>query len=319
MRSPIYRKRINLPHEELDLRGLVLAVVVAQSGSIRLASLQVGLTASALSRRISALEDVLGVSLFERRSSGVRTTDAGARFLDAAARMLLEIDQAAGQAREAGAASVGRLVIGTYYSVSTGRLRDALLQFIQQNPRVTTSVMEASRQELTTAVRQGKADLAVLLSSIAEPSLEMMVLWRESWMVALPEKHRLAEFDMVQWTDLAAETFVVASRGSGPEVRERIQGHLPESSMARFLEQDVGREGMFNLVGTGLGVAALAESASGVAYPGVRFRPVGDAHGPTMVEAAAYYDPKRDNPVLRRFLSTLRAIQRSGSSPSVVN
>jgi DNA-binding transcriptional LysR family regulator len=68
---------------------------------------------------------------------------------------------------------------------------------------------------------------------------------------------------------------------------------------------------MFNLVGTGLGVAVLAESASGASYPGVVFRPVGDQTGPTMVEAAAYWDPKRDNPALRRFLAQLRAAQGS--------
>jgi DNA-binding transcriptional LysR family regulator len=68
---------------------------------------------------------------------------------------------------------------------------------------------------------------------------------------------------------------------------------------------------MFNLVGAGFGVAVLAESASGASYPGVVFRPVGNETGPTMVEAAAYWDPKRDNPALRRFLAQLRASQGS--------
>jgi DNA-binding transcriptional LysR family regulator len=68
---------------------------------------------------------------------------------------------------------------------------------------------------------------------------------------------------------------------------------------------------MFNLVGAGFGVAVLAESASGASYPGVVFRPVGDQTGPTMVEAAAYWDPKRDNPALRKFLAQLRASQGS--------
>ena len=61
----------------------------------------------------------------------------------------------------------------------------------------------------------------------------------------------------------------------------------------------------------GLGVAVLAESASGASYPGVVFRPVGNETGPTMVEASAYWDPKRDNPALRRFLAQLRATQGS--------
>ena len=121
----------------------------------------------------------------------------------------------------------------------------------------------------------------------------------------------LADADFVQWRDLVDETFIVTSRGSGPEARVTVQGLLPPGATARFAAHHVSREGMFNLVGAGFGIAVLAESASGASYPGVVFRPVGNETGPTMVEAAAYWDPKRDNPALRRFLGQLRATQGS--------
>ena len=124
----------------------------------------------------------------------------------------------------------------------------------------------------------------------------------------------MARQELIRWRDLAAETFVIRRRGSGPEARVKVEALLPIAHSARFLEQDISREGMFNLVGAGLGIAVLAESATGVRYPGVLFRPVGDDAAPTMVEAAAYWDPKRDNPALRRFLALLRAAQRGGSS-----
>jgi DNA-binding transcriptional LysR family regulator len=144
-----------------------------------------------------------------------------------------------------------------------------------------------------------------------EPGLDRLGLWQEAGLVALPEEHTLASRPLVFWSDLIAETFIIARRGSGPEARRKIEALLPSGHRARFVEQDVGREAMFNLVGTGLGVAVLAESASGASYPGVVFRPVGSETGPTMVEAAAYWDPKRDNPALRRFLAQLRASQGS--------
>jgi DNA-binding transcriptional LysR family regulator len=130
-------------------------------------------------------------------------------------------------------------------------------------------------------------------------------------MIALQEHHALADRHMVRWEELATETFIVTSRGSGPEARMKVESLLPAGHTARFAAHDVSREGMFNLVGTGLGIAVLAESASGASYPGVVFRPVGNETGPTMVEAAAYWDPKRDNPALRRFLAQLRAAQGS--------
>lgn len=310
-RRPERRKRAVALQGAIDLHGMVLAVVVARTGSLRLAAREAGLPASAVSRRLRALEDGLGVSLFERRSFGMKPTAAGEDFLAEAERLLGGAQSAVARAREAGSAATGRLAIGTYFSASTGRFRESLMGFARRNRGVGIWLREGSRDELLTAVRRGEVDLALLLGPMEEPSLDRLGLWQEAGLVALPEEHTLASRPMVFWSDLIAETFIIARRGSGPEAREKVEALLPSGHKARFVEQDVGREAMFNLVGTGLGVAVLAESASGASYPGVVFRPVGNETGPTMVEAAAYWDPKRDNPALRRFLAQLRAAQGS--------
>jgi DNA-binding transcriptional LysR family regulator len=308
-RRPERRKRAESLQGAIDLRGMMLAVVVARTGSLRLAAREVGLPASAVSRRLRALEDGLGVSLFERRPSGMKPTAAGEEFLVEATRVLGGVQSAAARAREAGSAATGRLEIGTCFSASKGGFRKALMGFVLQNRGIEVWLREGSRDELLTAVRRGEVDLALLLGPMDEPGLERLGLWQEAGMVALPAEHTLASRQMVLWFDLVAETFIISRRGSGPEAREKVEALLPSSHKARFVEQDVGREAMFNLVGTGLGIAVLAESASGASYPGVVFRPVGDETGPTMVEAAAYWDPKRDNPALRRFLAQLRVTQ----------
>ena len=55
----------------------------------------------------------------------------------------------------------------------------------------------------------------------------------------------------------------------------------------------------------------LVQSASGRSDHGVVFRPVGNETGPAIVEAAAYWDAKPGNPVLRRFLALICAGQLS--------
>lgn len=295
----------------INLRALQLATQVERHGSIRLAARTAKLSPSVVSRRIRRLEDEVGVSLFERRPSGIRTTAAGARFLQAALRMFAELEGATGAARAAGSGLVGQLVVGTYFSASIGRFRDALLRFVGRHRRVDLSVIEGDRAQHLGDLRRGRTDVAILLGPHDEPGLDRLALWQEAGMVALPERHPLAGSALVLWQDLAGETFIVTSRGSGPEARATVQSLLPDGHTVRFAAHDVGREGMFNLVGAGLGVAVLAESASGASYPGVVFRPVGDETGPTTVDAAAYWDPKRDNPALRRFLAQLRATQGS--------
>jgi len=289
-----------------------LAILVARTGSIRLAAREARRTISAVSRSIRALEDGLGVSLFfERRPSGLKLTAAGDEFLAEATRVLGGLQSAVLRAREACSAATGRLVIGTYFSASIGQFREALMRFVEQNQGVEIWLREGSRDELLSALRGGEVDLALLLGPMDESALDRLALWQEAGMIALPERHPLADADFVRWRDLVDETLIVTSRGSGPEARVTVQGLLPLGATARFAAHDVSREGMFNLVGAGFGVAVLAESASGASYPGVVFRPVGVEMGPSIVEAAAYWDPKRDNPALRRFLAQLRATHGS--------
>jgi hypothetical protein len=64
--------------------------------------------------------------------------------------------------------------------------------------------------------------------------LDRLALWQEAGMVALPERHPFAGAGLVLWQDLAGETFIVASRGSGPEVRATVQALLPHGHTARF-------------------------------------------------------------------------------------
>jgi DNA-binding transcriptional LysR family regulator len=170
----------------------------------------------------------------------VKLTEAGEDFLAEAERLLGGAKSAVARAREAGSAVAGRLQIGTYFSASTGRFRKALMGFARQNSGVGIWLREGSRDELLTAVRRGEVDLALLLGPMEEPGLDRLSLWHEAGMVALPEEHTLASRPIVFWSDLIAETFIIARRGSGPEARRKIEALLPSGHRARFVEQAAG-------------------------------------------------------------------------------
>jgi DNA-binding transcriptional LysR family regulator len=82
--------------------SIAQALVVAKYLSFRGAASALGIRQSAVSRRVRALEDELGVSLFERHRTGVRVTDAGARFLQQAREALAQLDHASKIAGVAG-------------------------------------------------------------------------------------------------------------------------------------------------------------------------------------------------------------------------
>ena len=110
----------------INLVSVSQALLVAEHLSFSRAAQVLGVRQSAVSRRVRALEDALGVSLFERESTGVRLTEAGRRFLERARPALSEIDHAVKAAASAGRGAEGVLRIGILSSVSGGFMRDVL-------------------------------------------------------------------------------------------------------------------------------------------------------------------------------------------------
>ena len=82
---------------------------------------------SVIGRRVRALEDKLGVSLFERTPGGVRLTTAGARFFEQARAGLRQLDDAVQTAGAAGRGVIGQLHIGIFLTLAVVLCRPPVL------------------------------------------------------------------------------------------------------------------------------------------------------------------------------------------------
>jgi len=91
----------------VDVISIKHALLVADCLSFRRAAGVLGVEPSAVSRRVKALEDGLGVSLFERLRTGVRVTVAGARFFEEIRGPFVAIDDAVKSAGVAGRGAAG--------------------------------------------------------------------------------------------------------------------------------------------------------------------------------------------------------------------
>ena len=91
---------------KLHLESFEQALVVLEAGSFRQAAQIFAVQPSAVSRRIRALEETIGVSLFQRRTQGAQPTTAGRKILQRVRRVVDEVrlikrtGQLAGEGRE---------------------------------------------------------------------------------------------------------------------------------------------------------------------------------------------------------------------------
>ncbi|MGK9235745.1 LysR family transcriptional regulator [Inquilinus limosus] len=291
-----------------DFRSLRYMITVAEYLSFRRAAEAMGIRQSAVSRQVRRLEETIGVSLFERHSGGLRLTNAGRTFVRDARCVLMLLDQAIDRADRNGKAETGLLTLGFFPSLVSGRLRDALRQFRRRSPDILVETMEGSPVDQLEWLRARRIDAGVLAGGYEARDLERLSLWEERIFIALPQDHQLTAAHTLRWQDLRRERWLVRTFESGAVVynfligRIATDGYFPATSLHL-----TSRENVLGLVGAGYGVTIVPETLTGLAYPGVVFRPITD-EGALLPISAAWL-AANDNPALRRFIGLLRQIR----------
>src|SRR3984893_527602 len=283
------------------------ALSVADHLSFRGAARELGVRQTAVSRRVGALEDALGVSLFERSHRGLKITNAGARFMQDAREAFRYLQLASTIAAEAGRGGTGRLSIGIQPSIGAGFLRELIQVYLARHPGVAIQMLEgAPPAEQIALVRGRQLDLAFVADTVEAADCDVAPLWNERLFVVLPHGHALGKRAVVDWSDLRSERFIVRQAKCDPTLCERVIRHLADRVRSPVIEKlDVGRETIMHLVGMGHGVSITSEATLATPYPNVIFRPI--SGGDETVQFSAVWLPGNDNPALRRFLSLAKA------------
>ena len=296
-------------HLEFCVLETVLAV--AETGSFRKAGSLLGIDQSAVTRRVQKLEDILGVSLFERSVAGARLTPAGWNFTARSREFARQFLDAVRAAQSAGTAVSGCLHIGLTASLSRGAFREVVARFRNQHSDVSLSFTEADFGELKTSLSHRSIDL---IGGAGEPTSEhgdMMLLTRAPLYIAVAGDHPLALRCCVDWSDVVAMSFIVCADLAGQTIHDYIiRRNSDFGHRACIKVHRVRRDGLMNLIGLGLGISVVCEQWCGVRYPNVMFIPLRVKGKAETIPFSLTWCPENDNPALRRFLSLAREVAK---------
>jgi DNA-binding transcriptional LysR family regulator len=103
---------------KIELTSVMQALKVAEHLSFRRAAEALGVCQSSVSKRVRALENLLGVDLFDRHHAGVKVTNAGRHFFERIKMALDHLDSAVTSAGRAGRVEKGSLKIGLFSSLA---------------------------------------------------------------------------------------------------------------------------------------------------------------------------------------------------------
>src|ERR1700687_2275550 len=140
----------------------------AQAGSFTHAGEQLGLSQSAVSRQVSALEQELGVSLFHRHARGLILTEQGELLHSTAHEVFMKLEAARGQLTDSRARPNGELKVSTTVGIGVHWLTPRLGEFTDLYPDIRITLL-VTDEELDLAMRE--ADVAIRLGQPTQPDL----------------------------------------------------------------------------------------------------------------------------------------------------
>jgi DNA-binding transcriptional LysR family regulator len=243
--------------EPIDLNLLHTFYEVARAGSVSRASRTLGRSQPAISHRLRALEDELGVLLFERVGRRLKLTAAGRLALARTQELLA----ASANLRRTLSATrdevVGQLTIGTLPTLASQLLAQPLAGFMKQYEQLQLSFVFALGRELIDQLRAGSIDVALVIDHAAPPRLAVDELgdvevaailptaWATKWGATVPVKE-LRQRRYLSWAGLADPTISA--------VEHYVRNHeLFDERSARIPHIETMRE----LVAAGVGYSIL--------------------------------------------------------------
>ena len=239
------------------LRQLQFFIAAAEQGSVSGAARALSISQSSVTEAIRALEDDLGVTLFDRQARGIDITHKGSAFLRHARQILADVATARTTFQNDAETATGRLSLGVTSLVAGYVLSDILSRFRRAFPQVELNVIEDNGDYLQHLLIGGELDVAVLLTSSVKDRMALHVetLLVSPYRLWLPLAHSLAQQEAITLDQLAGQPLIQLMVDEIEESTRLLMAALAVKPQIAFRTRSV--EAVRSLVATGAGLAIL--------------------------------------------------------------
>jgi DNA-binding transcriptional LysR family regulator len=291
----------------LKIRDLDYVMAAAAAGNLSGAARSLGISTSTISRRISRIEDELGLALFERGHKGVRMTTGGRAVLLHARRAAAELEAIRLAGKRNGTGIVGEVRLGLRMAPIGEPMLDLLAGWRHSCADVLLTIFEMNERELAIALEERRLDAALAPAWVVSRRAAALQVYSERLFAALPAEHALVERQTVNWPALAGATILVQGWEESQAERDFLAPLL--SADADFRSHAASKLSILALVAAGFGITIAPQSQAEAGFPGVVFRPIDEPDAVLQVDLA--WMPEAEEPTLGRFVALMRDAARS--------
>jgi DNA-binding transcriptional LysR family regulator len=278
----------------MELRQLRYFVTVAEELHFARAAARLLIASPSLSQQIKALERDLSVTLFERSSTGVSLTAAGAELLPLAQSTLAAAGELSDAAQRIAHDRATVLRLGFLAFTLTAVTRKLLTEYGRAAPDVTVQLRQYEWDDPSAGLLSGETDAALVRPPFTgDDRLHVLELAADPLLAVLPEGHELAAGESVTVDDLARQPWLIADVVTDPVFAQawyftdrRGERATDVRSRAGTVEEWLGE------IAFGRGVNVIpAGMAEQYRRPGLAFVPISDSAPSALALAWRRDDP----------------------------
>ncbi|QKO23665.1 hydrogen peroxide-inducible genes activator [Rhodoferax sp. BAB1] len=286
----------------MNLTALKYAVSLAREKHFGRAAEACEVSQPTLSIAIKKLEEELQVQLFERTTTAVAVTPLGEEILHQAQAALERAADIVEISRRGHDPLTGPLKLGALPTISPYLVPVVMARMMNRAPRMPLILTEDDAPHLIEMLRAGEIDAAILSNPHHDPTLRIVDLYDEPFLVALPVGHPLARREYISCADLQREKLLLLEAGDC--VREHILKTCPEFARLGLASPGLpgnlkgsSLETIKHMVAAGMGVTLLPRLSVPALLPG---------SGGTAPTETLCYRPFAGTPPVRRVVLAWR-------------
>ncbi|MDG1998843.1 MAG: LysR family transcriptional regulator [Amylibacter sp.] len=290
----------------MDIRQLECFVAVAEELHFRRAGERLGLSQSALSERISALEHELGARLFFRTTRQVSLTQAGSEFMKDSKRILADIDSSISNFRHTAESDLHHIRVSGVDEAISMLLPRALIAFRQTDPKVHVQILEISSSEQhAQELIAHRADIAFVRTQQNDEFITSELLHRQPIVVVLSETNPLSNAISLSTSDIADQPIVGFPKHARPILHEALWSNFRQiGSQPNIVCEVTDKSTLLQFVAQGLGLALAPSWVKAIAPPGVSIIPFAPCD--TMIDLYLAYRKLGNSETVNRFIDSVR-------------
>lgn len=246
----------------MDFRTIEHFLKLSETLNFRKAADEIYIAQPALSRQIMALEEELGVVLFDRNKRNVALTTAGEYFKEECERILEDFERVKQRTFQIHKGEGGEIKIAHSSSSMQFLLPNILAKIQAEMPLMKTNLNETTNLYGINALINRTIDVAFGPNMIVPKELNARTIYVENFVIILPQNHHLDETNFESLAQLADENFILPPRNESSGYVESLEALCQSYGFIPKVAYQSGNSNtVLRLVEAGLGISIEPKSA----------------------------------------------------------